>query len=150
MFSIIFSTFASILATADLFSPRRIFLKGMWLRKTVGFHFTNMDFSAKQIAELIQGRVEGDENTTINDFAKIEEGRPGCISFLSNHKYTHYIYDTKSSIVLVDESLKLERPVSATLIRVKSAYEAVAKLLQLYASMKPKKKGIDSTNGRMT
>ena len=103
-----------------------------------------MDFSAKQIAELIQGRVEGDENTTINDFAKIEEGRPGCISFLSNHKYTHYIYDTKSSIVLVDESLKLERPVSATLIRVKSAYEAVAKLLQLYASMKPKKKGIDS------
>ena len=110
----------------------------------VGFHFINMDFSAKQIAELIQGRVEGDENTTINDFAKIEEGRPGCISFLSNHKYTHYIYDTKSSIVLVDESLKLERPVSATLIRVKSAYEAVAKLLQLYASMKPKKKGIDS------
>ena len=103
-----------------------------------------MEFSAKQIAELIQGRVEGDENATINDFAKIEEGRPGCISFLSNHKYTHYIYDTKSSVVLVDESLKLERPVSATLIRVKSAYEAVAKLLQLYASMKPKKKGIDS------
>ena len=95
----------------------------------------NMEFSAKQIAELIQGRVEGDENATINDFAKIEEGRPGCISFLSNHKYTHYIYDTKSSVVLVDESLKLERPVSATLIRVKSAYEAVAKLLQLYASM---------------
>ena len=85
-----------------------------------------MEFSAKQIAELIQGRVEGDENATINDFAKIEEGRPGCISFLSNHKYTHYIYDTKSSVVLVDESLKLERPVSATLIRVKSAYEAVA------------------------
>ncbi|MDO4992398.1 MAG: LpxD N-terminal domain-containing protein, partial [Prevotellaceae bacterium] len=103
-----------------------------------------MEFSAKQIAELIQGRVEGDENATVNDFAKIEEGRPGCISFLSNQKYTHYIYDTQSSVVLVDESLQLERPVSATLIRVKSAYEAVAKLLQLYSSLQPKKKGISS------
>ncbi len=103
-----------------------------------------MEFSAKQIAEFIQGRVEGDENASVHDFAKIEEGREGCISFLSNPKYTHYIYDTKSTIVLVDESVELENPVSATLIRVKSAYEAVAKLLQLYESMKPKKKGVDS------
>lgn len=103
-----------------------------------------MEFTAKQIAEFIQGRVEGDENASVHDFAKIEEGREGCISFLSNPKYTHYIYDTKSTIVLIDESVELEKPVSATLIRVKSAYEAVAKLLQLYESMKPKKKGIDS------
>lgn len=103
-----------------------------------------MEFSAKQIAEFIQGRVEGDENASVHDFAKIEEGREGCISFLSNPKYTHFIYDTKSTIVLIDESVELEHPVSATLIRVKSAYEAVAKLLQLYESMKPKKKGIDS------
>lgn len=102
-----------------------------------------MEFSAKQIAEFIQGRVEGDENASVHDFAKIEEGREGCISFLSNPKYTHFIYDTKSTIVLIDESVELEHPVSATLIRVKSAYEAVAKLLQLYESMKPKKKGID-------
>ena len=103
-----------------------------------------MEFKAQQIAELIQGRVEGDPNATINTFAKIEEGKPGAISFLSNTKYTHYIYDTKSSVVLVDEALVLEKPVTATLIRVKSAYEAVAKLLQMYASMKPKKVGIDS------
>lgn len=103
-----------------------------------------MEFTAKQIAEFIQGRVEGDENASVHDFAKIEEGREGCISFLSNPKYTHFIYDTKSTIILIDDSVELERPVSATLIRVKSAYEAVAKLLQLYESMKPKKKGIDS------
>lgn len=103
-----------------------------------------MEFSAKQIAEFIQGRVEGDENATVHDFAKIEEGKKGAISFLSNPKYTHYIYNTESSIVLVDESVVLEQPVKATLIRVKSAYESVAKLLQLYESMKPKKKGIDS------
>lgn len=103
-----------------------------------------MEFTAKQIAELIQGRVEGDENAAVHDFAKIEEGKPGAISFLANHKYTHYIYDTKSTIVLVDESLELDKEVSCTLIRVKSAYEAVAKLLQLYESFKPKKKGIDS------
>ncbi|MDE6151163.1 MAG: UDP-3-O-(3-hydroxymyristoyl)glucosamine N-acyltransferase [Prevotella sp.] len=103
-----------------------------------------MEFTAKQIAEFIQGRVEGDENATVNTFAKIEEGKPGAISFLSNSKYTHYIYETEASIVLVDESLKLENEVKSTLIRVKSAYEAVARLLQLYESMKPKKKGIDS------
>jgi UDP-3-O-[3-hydroxymyristoyl] glucosamine N-acyltransferase len=102
-----------------------------------------MEFSAKQIADLIQGRVEGNEDTKINSFAKIEEGKQGAISFLSNPKYTHYIYDTQSSVVLVNEDLQLERPVNATLIRVKNAYEAVAKLLQFYAQMKPKKTGID-------
>ena len=103
-----------------------------------------MEFTAKQIAELIQGRVEGDENTAVSTFAKIEEGVPGAISFLSNPKYTHYIYDTKSSVVLINEDVELEKPVSATLIRVKNAYECVAKLLQFYESMKPAKKGIDS------
>lgn len=103
-----------------------------------------MEFTAKQIAEFVQGNIEGDENASVNTFAKIEEGIPGAISFLSNPKYTHFIYDTKSSIVLVDDSVKLEKQVNATLIRVKSAYEAVAKLLQLYESMKPKKTGINS------
>ena len=92
---------------------------------------------------MIGGRVEGDENARVNSFAKIEEGRPGAISFLSNTKYTHYIYDTQSSVVLIDENLELEHEVKATLIRVKNAYEAVARLLQAYESMKPKKKGID-------
>lgn len=103
-----------------------------------------MEFTAEQIAQLIQGRIEGDSQAKITSFAKIEEGKPGAISFLSNQKYLNYIYETESSVVLVDESLQLERPVKATLIRVKSAYEAVAKLMQMYASMKPKKKGIDS------
>jgi UDP-3-O-[3-hydroxymyristoyl] glucosamine N-acyltransferase len=102
-----------------------------------------MEFTAKQIADFINGRVEGDENAAVHTFAKIEEGQPGAISFLSNPKYTHYLYDTKSTIVLVNEDLEIEKEISATLIRVKNAYEAVAKLLQLYESMKPKKTGID-------
>lgn len=102
-----------------------------------------MEFTAKQIAEFVNGRVEGNENATISTFAKIEEGKEGAISFLSNPKYTHYIYDTKSTIVLIGDDVELERPVSATLIRVKNAYESVARLLQLYESMKPKKQGID-------
>lgn len=101
-----------------------------------------MEFSARQIADFIQGKVEGDENATVHTFAKIEEGTPGAISFLSNPKYTHYIYTTESSIVLVNEDLELNQPVKATLIRVKNAYECVAKLLQLYQSAQPKKKGI--------
>ena len=103
-----------------------------------------MEFTAQQIAQFVQGRVEGDENATVHTFAKIEEGKEGAISFLSNPKYTHYVYDTQSTIVLIDESVVLEKPVATTLIRVKNAYECVAKLLQMYESMKPKKKGIDS------
>ena len=103
-----------------------------------------MEFTAKQIAEFVGGRIEGNENAAIHTFSKIEEGREGAISFLSNPKYTHYLYDTKSTIVLINEDVQLEKPVTPTLIRVKNAYECVAKLLQLYESMKPKKTGVDT------
>ena len=82
-----------------------------------------MEFTAKQIAQLIEGRIEGDENAVVKTFAKIEEGVPEAISFLSNPKYTHYIYDTKSSVVLINDDVELEKPVTTTLIRVKNAYE---------------------------
>lgn len=103
-----------------------------------------MEFTAKQIAEFIGGHVEGNLNASVHTFAKIEEGAEGAISFLSNPKYTHYLYDTRSSIVLVNEDVKLDKPVKATLIRVKNAYEAIARLLQLYEASKPKKTGIHS------
>ena len=102
-----------------------------------------MEFSAKQIAEFIQGTIVGDENATVHTFAKIEEGIPGAISFLSNPKYTHYIYDTQSSIVLVNNDFVPEKEVKATLIKVNNAYESLAKLLNLYEMSKPKKTGID-------
>ena len=102
-----------------------------------------MEFTAKQIAEMIGGRIEGNENASVHTFAKIEEGQEGALSFLSNPKYKHFLYDTQSSIVLVNDDLQLEQPVTATLIRVPNAYEAVAKLLQIYESIKPRKTGID-------
>lgn len=102
-----------------------------------------MEFSAKQIAQFIGGKIEGDENAKVHTFAKIEEGEPGAISFLANGKYAHYLNDTRSSIVLIDEAITLEHPVKATLIRVKNARDCVAKLLQMYEAAKPQKKGID-------
>ena len=102
-----------------------------------------MEFSAKQIAEYIQGVIVGDENATVHTFAKIEEGIPGALSFLSNPKYTHYIYDTQSSIVLVNNDFEPEREVKATLIKVDNAYESLAKLMTLYEASIPKKTGID-------
>lgn len=101
-----------------------------------------MEFTALQIAQLVGGRIEGDENARITTFTKIENGKEGAISFLSNPKYIHFIYDTKSSVVLIDEKIELEKPVSATLIRVANAYESIAKLLQMYDAMQPKKKGV--------
>ena len=102
-----------------------------------------MEFSAKQIAEFIQGTIVGDENATVHTFAKIEEGIPGAISFLSNPKYTNYIYETQSSIVLVNKDFEPEKEINATLIKVDNAYESLAKLLNLYEMSKPKKTGID-------
>lgn len=101
-----------------------------------------MEFTAEQIANVIGGRVEGNKDAKVHTFAKIEEGTEGAISFLSNPKYTHYLYDTKSSIVIVNEDVELEKDVEATLIRVKNAYESIAKLLQIYEASKPKKTGV--------
>ncbi|WP_444092439.1 UDP-3-O-(3-hydroxymyristoyl)glucosamine N-acyltransferase [Bacteroides sp.] len=101
-----------------------------------------MEFSAKQIAAFIQGEIIGDENATVHTFAKIEEGIPGAISFLSNPKYTPYIYETEASIVLVNKDFTPEQEVKATLIKVDNAYESLAKLLNLYEMSKPKRTGI--------
>ena len=93
-----------------------------------------MKFTAKQIADLLQGTVEGDPQASVQTFAKIEEGVEGAISFLANPHYEHYIYDTKSSVVLVNQDFAPSQPVSATLIRVPNAYEAIARLLAFYES----------------
>ncbi len=102
-----------------------------------------MEFSARQIAELIDGVIVGNPDATINNVSKIEEGKPGTISFLSNPKYTKFIYETKASIVLVNKSFEPEKEISATLIKVDDAYVAVAKLMQMYAESMPKKSGIE-------
>ena len=103
-----------------------------------------MEFSAKQIAAYLQGEIVGDENATVHTFAKIEEGVPGAISFLSNPKYTPYIYESKASIILVNKDFTPEHEVKATLIKVDNAYDCLAKLLTLYEQSKPKLTGIDS------
>lgn len=104
-----------------------------------------MQFTAEQIAALLQGEVVGDSQTTVQNFAKIEEGEAGCLSFLANPKYSHYLYDTESSIVLVNRDFEPERPVKATLIKVDNAYEAVARLLTIYQQTVQKRTGIHPT-----
>jgi len=102
-----------------------------------------MEFTAKQIAGLIQGEIEGNENQVVRDVSKIEEGRPETLTFLANPKYEHYIYTTEASVVIVNNSFKPQKPVKATLIKVNDAYQALAKLLQFYESSLPKKTGIE-------
>jgi UDP-3-O-[3-hydroxymyristoyl] glucosamine N-acyltransferase len=101
-----------------------------------------MEFSAALIAEFLKGSVDGNPEAVVTDVSKIEEGRPGTLSFLATPKYEKHIYDTESSIVIVNEDFKPQHPVSATLIRVKNAYESFAALLRLYEEQKPKKSGI--------
>ena len=100
-----------------------------------------MKFTAQQIADFLNGRVEGNKEATVSNFAKIEDAKEGTITFLANPKYTNYIYETKATIVLVNEDMELEKEVTATLIRVSNAYESLAKLMQVYESSKPKKTG---------
>ncbi len=104
-----------------------------------------MEFSATQIAALLGGTVEGNENTTVSNLSKIEEGKAGTLSFLANPKYTNYIYDTDASIVIVNKTLALDKPLKATctLIRVEDSYASFATLLEMYNQFKGSKTGIE-------
>ena len=103
-----------------------------------------MKFTATQIAGILEGKVGGNPNAEVWNVAKIEEGAPGMISFLANPKYTHYIYETQSSIVIVNDDFKATAPIRATLIRVPDAYACFAKLLAFYDQMTQNKQGVSS------
>ena len=97
-----------------------------------------MEFTAKQLAQVLNGTVDGDENAVITQFAKIEHGKPGTLSFFANPKYEQYVYTSEASIILVDKTFEPKQPVKATLLRVDNAYEAVTRLLG-FVSQKTKK-----------
>ena len=102
-----------------------------------------MEFKAKDIAALLKGVVEGDGEVMVNNVSKIEEGKPNTLAFLANPKYEHYIYTTAASVVLVNHDFSPVQQVPCTLIRVPSAYEAIASLLQMYDSMRSRPTGIE-------
>ena len=103
-----------------------------------------MEFKAKQIAEILKGEVEGNSEVVVDKLAKIEEGEKGSISFLANPKYTHFIYESKASIIIVNKDFKAEKEIDATLIRVEDAYAAFAQLLEAYNQIQLNKSGISS------
>jgi UDP-3-O-[3-hydroxymyristoyl] glucosamine N-acyltransferase len=93
-------------------------------------------FNAQQVALMIQGKVEGDATVEVTQFGKIEEAKAGEISFLANPKYEDFLYTTKASIVIINDSLVLKEKIAATLIRVPDAYAAFATLLTKYQELK--------------
>ena len=99
-----------------------------------------MEFSAQQIASVLGGTVEGNPEVKVNNFSKIEEGKPGTLTFLANPKYEHYIYNTEASIVLVNNDFTPSEPVKATLVKVDNAYSALAILLNMVEKAKEKKR----------
>jgi UDP-3-O-[3-hydroxymyristoyl] glucosamine N-acyltransferase len=101
-----------------------------------------MEFTAQQIADYLGGEIQGDPSVKVHTFSKIEEGEPGTLSFLSNPKYNHYLYDCNASIILINKDLQLEREAKATLIRVEDSYQCLALLMTLADQTKPKKVGI--------
>jgi UDP-3-O-[3-hydroxymyristoyl] glucosamine N-acyltransferase len=105
-----------------------------------------MQFSAQDIAGLLQGTIEGDPSVTVGQLAKIEEAQSGALSFLANPKYEQYLYTTNASIVIVNNDQQLAQPVKATLIRVENAYSAFSVLLGHYNTFKLNKSGIEEPN----
>ena len=95
-----------------------------------------MQFSAAQIAQIISGKVEGDAETAVSSFGKIEEALSNQLAFLANPKYEDFLYNTNASIVIVNESLELKQPITTTLIRVPDAYSAFATLLDKYQQIR--------------
>jgi UDP-3-O-[3-hydroxymyristoyl] glucosamine N-acyltransferase len=103
-----------------------------------------MEFTAKQISDFLNGEIEGDREAKVNTISKIEEAQPGSLTFLANPAYSQFIYTTGASIVLVNKDFKPEKPIDNTLIRVDNAYQALARLLELYKQNMPQKKGVSS------
>jgi UDP-3-O-[3-hydroxymyristoyl] glucosamine N-acyltransferase len=101
-----------------------------------------MKFTAQEIASLLDGKVEGNPGVIIDKISRIEEGEPGSLSFLANPKYNQYIYSTKASAIIVNMDFDPEKPISSTLIRVKDAYSAFAKVLEAYNQYKHQRTGI--------
>lgn len=102
-----------------------------------------MKFNIQQIAAILNGTIEGNDNVEVWKLCKIEEGEPGGLSFLANTKYTNYIYDTKASAVIVSKDFVPEHPLQTTLLRVADPYLAFATLLKTYNEMQLDKKGVD-------
>ena len=102
-----------------------------------------MQFTAEQIATLLNGTVEGNPEVLVSQLAKIEEGVDGALSFLANPKYEQHLYDTNSSIVIVNKDLILQKAVNATLIRVDNAYSAFTELLKIYHTFRTDRSGRD-------
>jgi len=100
-------------------------------------------FTATQIAEILEGKIVGNPNIEVSKLAKIEEGTKGTLTFLSNPKYTPYIYTTKSSITIVNNDFEPEHDISTTLIKVDDSYKAFSKLLHYYNQVKNNKLGIE-------
>jgi UDP-3-O-[3-hydroxymyristoyl] glucosamine N-acyltransferase len=103
-----------------------------------------MKYKASQIALFLNGEILGDPNVYVDQFSKIEEGKPGSLSFLSNPKYTPYIYTTEASVVLVNRDFTPDKPVGTTLIKVDNSYDALGKLMQLVQQSAERKTGIES------
>ena len=101
-----------------------------------------MKFTAEQIAVALNGVVEGNPNTEVSTLSKIEEGKPGSLSFLANPVYTKFIYTTEADIIIINKDFKLEKPVKATLIRVENAYSSFTTLLEMVQKAKSNKTGI--------
>ena len=97
-----------------------------------------MDYSARFLAQLLKGTVDGDENARASKFAKIEHGKPGTLSFFANPKYEPYVYTSKASILIVDKSFVPKEPVTPTMVRVENAYSAIADLLKYTSEQKKK------------
>ncbi len=100
-----------------------------------------MKFTAKQIADILEGELEGNPKEEISKLSKIEEGSNGSLTFLANPKYNQFIYSTKASVIIVNKSFLPERSISSTLIKVDDAYKAFSKLLEFYNQVKNNKTG---------
>ena len=103
-----------------------------------------MEITAREIASVVKGEIDGNPDIKVNNISKIEEGIPGTLTFLSNPKYNSYLYKTKASVVLLNHSYELTKKIDPTIIRVQDAYDALSRLMNFFFKSIPAKKGIEA------
>ncbi|WP_312419537.1 UDP-3-O-(3-hydroxymyristoyl)glucosamine N-acyltransferase [Epilithonimonas sp.] len=102
-----------------------------------------MEFSAEQIAGLINGRIIGDGNTFITGVSPIENGQKGHLSFVGQSRFAHYMDDTDCAVLIVSENLLEDKAYNPVIIAVEDAYLSFQVLMNLYQEMQGRKTGIE-------
>jgi UDP-3-O-[3-hydroxymyristoyl] glucosamine N-acyltransferase len=92
-----------------------------------------MQYTAQQICDAINGKLEGNPDAVVTKLAKIEEADGASLTFISNPKYEVFADTVTAGALIVNEKLAVSSTKVKAIIRVADPYSSLSKLLAIYS-----------------